>query len=188
MPFRFLLRTRLKIAFASTSPRYEKRSRTFPFSPVGEAYTSVATGQAELTESASLFAKIEGHEMRWDAKLSSAYTAGLPCPDLTHKYQKQMDLCYEFNQRPFKGIDSKFGWLRGLDLNQRPLGYEPNELPGCSTPHSQFSNSAGQGQSNCGIGDRSPEKVHPLFFLPHSGNLSVLGGRITSGGLTPVEL
>ena len=27
-----------------------------------------------------------------------------------------------------------FRWLRGLDLNQRPLGYEPNELPGCSTP------------------------------------------------------
>ena len=25
-------------------------------------------------------------------------------------------------------------WLRGLDLNQRPLGYEPNKLPGCSTP------------------------------------------------------
>ena len=25
-------------------------------------------------------------------------------------------------------------WLRGVDLNHRPLGYEPNELPGCSTP------------------------------------------------------
>ena len=25
-------------------------------------------------------------------------------------------------------------WLRGLDLNQRPFGYEPNELPDCSTP------------------------------------------------------
>ena len=24
-----------------------------------------------------------------------------------------------------KGIDSKFKWLQGLDLNQRPLGYEP---------------------------------------------------------------
>jgi hypothetical protein len=23
---------------------------------------------------------------------------------------------------------------RGQDLNLRPLGYEPNELPGCSTP------------------------------------------------------
>jgi hypothetical protein len=32
----------------------------------------------------------------------------------------------------------KEGWLRGVDLNHRPLGYEPNELPGCSTP--QFEN------------------------------------------------
>ena len=29
-------------------------------------------------------------------------------------------------------------WLRGLDLNQRPLGYEPNELPNCSTPRRIF--------------------------------------------------
>jgi hypothetical protein len=38
-------------------------------------------------------------------------------------------------------------WLRGLDLNQRPLGYEPNELPGCSTPHSQFSNHNSDGST-----------------------------------------
>jgi hypothetical protein len=28
--------------------------------------------------------------------------------------------------------------LRGLDLNQRPSGYEPDELPGCSTPRLHY--------------------------------------------------
>ena len=29
------------------------------------------------------------------------------------------------------------GWLRGVDLNHRPRGYEPRELPGCSTPRQE---------------------------------------------------
>ena len=29
-------------------------------------------------------------------------------------------------------------WLRGRDLNPRPLGYEPNELPDCSTPRNSL--------------------------------------------------
>ena len=40
--------------------------------------------------------------------------------------------------RPKRGIcrlkKTKEFWLRGVDLNHRPLGYEPNELPDCSTP------------------------------------------------------
>ncbi len=37
-------------------------------------------------------------------------------------------------------------WLRGVDLNHRPLGYEPNELPDCSTPlsHSSLTRQSGQ--------------------------------------------
>ena len=47
---------------------------------------------------------------------------------------------------PKTPVTDWFDWLRGLDLNQRPLGYEPNELPGCSTPHLQFSNTGYGGQ------------------------------------------
>ena len=40
------------------------------------------------------------------------------------------------------------GWLRGVDLNHRPLGYEPNELPDCSTPQFHHNNVVGVGQTS----------------------------------------
>src|SRR3989339_403946 len=40
----------------------------------------------------------------------------------------------DFEKAPRGGLRCFDTWLRGLDLNQRPRGYEPRELPGCSTP------------------------------------------------------
>jgi hypothetical protein len=34
-------------------------------------------------------------------------------------------------------LSLQVSWLRGRDLNPRPLGYEPNELPDCSTPRQE---------------------------------------------------
>jgi hypothetical protein len=35
-------------------------------------------------------------------------------------------------------------WLRGRDLNPRPSGYEPDELPGCSTPRFIYADKDGE--------------------------------------------
>jgi hypothetical protein len=37
------------------------------------------------------------------------------------------------NKKPLEVFPGVSNWVQGLDLNQRPSGYEPDELPGCST-------------------------------------------------------
>ena len=50
-------------------------------------------------------------------------------------------------------IETKqWSWLRGVDLNHRPLGYEPNELPDCSTPQDDDNNRA-QGRQTAARGE-----------------------------------
>ena len=58
------------------------------------------------------------------------------CPALPHVARVVIALRKSrksLNKKPPEGFPGVSNWVQGLDLNQRPSGYEPDELPGCST-------------------------------------------------------
>ena len=63
--------------------------------------------------------------------MASINVSGLNLNDRTFRAQK--------SKKPLKikGLVLNY-WLRGQDLNLRPSGYEPDELPDCSTPRWEF--------------------------------------------------
>ena len=72
------------------------------------------------------------------------------------------------------------GWLRGVDLNHRPLGYEPNELPDCSTPRSHNNNRQKEGQTPFHSAHPDPVRAHPT---PQDGGSAVTEWRAASAAL-----
>ena len=57
-----------------------------------------------------------------------------------HPQPHQRKICLRHFEERKRDKPPRFkkDWLRGLDLNQRPSGYEPDELPGCSTPRIHY--------------------------------------------------
>src|SRR5260221_2486856 len=84
-------------------------------------------------------------------------------------------------------IPRGLGWLRGWDLNPRPSGYEPDELPGCSTPQSKVCCTLGAHR-----GFVKPRIPLGANFVQRCGDVVVWGGgskrKITSLGRARLSL
>ena len=78
-----------------------------------------------------------GRDLSWQSTSARSRCNPAKLGSIAFMWLKVNGTCSEAYPKLARTASSQagaFGWLRGLDLNQRPLGYEPNELPDCSTP------------------------------------------------------
>ena len=82
-----------------------------------------------------------------------------------------------------------------MDLNHRPLGYEPNELPGCSTPQIQYNSAFTRGQTRDGErkvtiyrGIRGPSELQTLFLDAIQGRVFVCANQSVFGRRAPRQV
>jgi hypothetical protein len=89
------------------------------------------------------------------------------------------------NKKPPEVIPGVSNWVQGLDLNQRPSGYEPDELPGCSTLQQN-----GRRKVLITVGTVNAFfQIFPNSRLPVTSATGVLAGSVNgwSQSLSPTE-
>src|SRR5687768_9354974 len=84
------------------------------------------------------------------------------------------------NKKPSRADGRANNWVQGLDLNQRPSGYEPDELPGCSTLQQK-----GGGTSSPTSALSTPFSSFPEFTLASAARKRSVGRLCQRRSLSP---